>query len=821
MRTKCTFLLLTLLLCSGIFYSNAQCDENAVCGDCGTYTYPDDFPGDNNANEDIDQGANGKTDAPLDTVEWQNGNLNGQNSHFIEGHSVPYRAIFTDVPTCTPIRLTLNFDVLESGHFALDYLTSYQQLEPHNAPFGHDEEIVAPLRGLDLTGCTFDPDAPTTASLPEPCAGDATTDAILTSSFADLEADHGDQVMSAWGAQICDMWYGLEDGTETCPDLSGSCINGDNQTVTQYLTIEFMATNDLVVFAWGGHISKYQDYGYCDDGVTSAASSGLSGSPYHMRLDGWTLNNIGNMDRSLKIDAVFAQPECAIYGDSAQCQDSILTFSTNPLSPESDAGYTYQWEIINNNSNATIVGASNEREVDVNVGDENSSFEIQVTIDGDVFTTSSTCSRIIDVHPSLECTASNDGPLTCDKTEVTLEGSLVGARIANLVYDNSMSSDVDLDNNSPDYSYTAFTLRSDFTSLEEDYQRIDVEEESVTNSARTRLYYSWTGPDGFTSDQQSPKVSEAGTYELIISDSATGCQSICETTVEIDTLKPECSIDDHGILTCTTTSITLDGTSSTAGATYEWNTGATTATIDVTEPGTYTVTMTAPNGCTSECSTEVEEDTEKPECSIDDYGVLTCTTTSITLDGTSSTAGATYEWNTGATTATIDVTEPGTYTVTVTAPNGCTSECSTEVEEDTEKPECSIDDHGVLTCTTTSITLDGTSSTAGATYEWNTGATTATIDVTEPGTYTVTVTAPNGCTSECSAEVEEDTEKPECSIDDHGVLTCTTTSITLDGTSSTAGATYEWNTGATTATIDVTEPGYLYSYCDCTKWLYK
>ena len=49
------------------------------------------------ANPDLDQCANGPAATPVACTgaNWQNGNLNAGNSHYIEGQSVPYRAIFT------------------------------------------------------------------------------------------------------------------------------------------------------------------------------------------------------------------------------------------------------------------------------------------------------------------------------------------------------------------------------------------------------------------------------------------------------------------------------------------------------------------------------------------------------------------------------------------------------------------------------------------------------------------------------------------------------------------------------------------------------
>ena len=61
---------------------------------------------DANASVDIDQCANGPLSSPVPCIggAWQNGNLNGNQAHYLEGDSVPYREVFSDLtaagPTC-------------------------------------------------------------------------------------------------------------------------------------------------------------------------------------------------------------------------------------------------------------------------------------------------------------------------------------------------------------------------------------------------------------------------------------------------------------------------------------------------------------------------------------------------------------------------------------------------------------------------------------------------------------------------------------------------------------------------------------------------
>src|SRR5882724_10846789 len=86
------------------------------------------------ANEaaNIDQCRNGQISAPVQCAgsAWVNGNLGGENSHYREGDSVPFRATLTGIDTSvTTHTLTIQYDTLQSGKHAYDYLTSYNRTE--------------------------------------------------------------------------------------------------------------------------------------------------------------------------------------------------------------------------------------------------------------------------------------------------------------------------------------------------------------------------------------------------------------------------------------------------------------------------------------------------------------------------------------------------------------------------------------------------------------------------------------------------------------------------------------------------------------------
>ncbi|NGY38412.1 hypothetical protein FQU23_012930 [Flavobacterium sp. XN-5] len=285
-------------------------------------------------------------------------------------------------------------------------------------------------------------------------------------------------------------------------------------------------------------------------------------------------------------------------------------------------------------------------------------------------------------------------------------------------------------------------------------------------------------------------------------------------------LTPNANAGADKVLTCTTTSLALSGSSTTAGATYSWVasnggnivSGANTATPTVNAAGTYTLSVSIPSNplCIGTDVTLVTLNNTLPNAAAGPDKVLTCATTSIALSGSSTTTGATFSWAasnggnivSGGTTATPTVNAAGTYTLTVTDPaNGCIATDVALVTLNNTAPNANAGADKVLTCTITSIALSGSSTTAGATFSWAasnggnivSGATTATPTVNAAGTYTLTVTNPaNGCTATDVALVTLNASLPNVNAGADKVLTCTITSIALSGSSSTADATFSW-----------------------------
>ena len=77
------------------------------------------------------------------------------------------------------------------------------------------------------------------------------------------------------------------------------------ETAKQQIEVTFHVDSPTAVLAWGAHIAQCSVWG-TDANDKCRSAGGISGSPYHMRQIDWTLNNLGNQDRSMKASAVVA-----------------------------------------------------------------------------------------------------------------------------------------------------------------------------------------------------------------------------------------------------------------------------------------------------------------------------------------------------------------------------------------------------------------------------------------------------------------------------------------------------------------------------------
>ncbi len=291
----------------------------------------------------LDQAKNGTAASPTSPVDWVNGNLGSSNTHYREGHSVPYRMVFTDVATGSHY-VTIEWDIKHSGANAIDYITHFNRLLPHTYA-GHAAipaiETIDPLLGLGIGSPT-----PTTFPIPPPSSAGSSVPLPLPGqpriSFDALPA--GEKLMTIYNGTITGITY-LSQGNLLAATASTRC------------SISFIADSPTVVLAWGGHIGSAADWG------SGNSAGGISGSPYHTRLIEFDGGG-GNQDRSLSAQAVVLPPTCSISGLISVCSGTSNTYTaiTNGCSP------TFSWSFTSNTSGASFCSGTTSSTVCVSSG---------------------------------------------------------------------------------------------------------------------------------------------------------------------------------------------------------------------------------------------------------------------------------------------------------------------------------------------------------------------------------------------------------------------------------------------------------------------
>src|SRR5450759_3453444 len=286
--------------------------------------------------------------------------------------------------------------------------------------------------------------------------------------------------------------------------------------------------------------------------------------------------------------------------------------------------------------------------------------------------------------------------------------------------------------------------------------------------------YSWSGPDGFTSNnKQNPSINNAitaaaGAYKVTVT-AATGCTATNTTNLIVNALPIATMSSNSSVCVGNTINLTSSG-----GTGYSWS-GPNGFTSSAQNPsilnantamgGAYKVTATAATGCTATNTTSVIVNA-LPTASItitDNSGIanndgIICNGATATLTAS---GGTSYIWSSGETAAAITKGTEGTYTVTVINANGCTDTATAKVVVNA-LPVVEASNNGPV------FSFKALNLTGGpegmTTYSW-TGPSGFTSNSQSPsvsasalaamaGVYTLTVTNASACTNKATTTVE-------------------------------------------------------------------
>ncbi len=340
--------------------------------------------------------------------------------------------------------------------------------------------------------------------------------------------------------------------------------------------------------------------------------------------------------------------------------------------------------------------------------------------------------------------------------------------------------------------------------------------------------YQWmalTGNIVGSSDLQNITINQPGQYELLVTNTTTGCTATA--TVSVTTNPPIAAATANGPITCTQPTVALSGAGSSTGANidYVWTasgggtitSGQNSQNAVAGSAGTYVLAVTnTSSGCTSTATVTIAASNAPPTLSIQPPGSLDCDTQNLTLSATATPANAQLSWTatnggqlvSGQNTPSPTVNAAGTYTLLVTnQANGCTATASTTVTSLTTPPLAVVQMPANLTCQNPSIALSGSGSSAGAnfTYVWSSspggtivaGGNTLQPTVNTAAMYTLLVTnTVTACTATATVNVVSDQNMLVANANAPDTLTCTVGMVMLNSTGSSTGATfsYAWTT---------------------------
>ncbi len=275
------------------------------------------------------------------------------------------------------------------------------------------------------------------------------------------------------------------------------------------------------------------------------------------------------------------------------------------------------------------------------------------------------------------------------------------------------------------------------------------------------------------------------------------CTAVDTALVTRNITLPNANAGADKVITCSETMVTLSGSSTTPSVTFSWLategghivSGGTTSTPLVDAGGKYILTVTNPaNGCKAMDSALVTVDQRKP--------ALVCTGDELTCDSLLATAavtsnpseGVSYLWSptpiSGQGTRFARYDTPGSKKVVVTIlANGCKDSCEATITQNIRKPEvsCGAD---TITCARPQATAWVTSNPSeGVGYLWEpapiSGQGTTQAVYGSPGVKRVVVTIlSSGCKDTCTVDVQQNIAKP--------VLNCSGDELTCDSTEASA-----------------------------------
>jgi gliding motility-associated-like protein len=362
--------------------------------------------------------------------------------------------------------------------------------------------------------------------------------------------------------------------------------------------------------------------------------------------------------------------------------------------------------------------------------------------------------------------------------------------------------------------------------------------DASNSNSGTPYIITWSSPDGNILSGQNtlqPLIDRPGKYIISIINEDNGCVTRDSVDILDDFTIPNADAGDTSLFTCTTQSLFLDGSLSSAGTqyTYLWQTAdgniiskPDSVHVEINSPGLYRLVVTdLTNGCSSVDEVLIEADENLPVIQTLVPNMLNCNHATVTVNAGGSSDGANfnYVWSTfdGSfqllSKQVIQITEPGIYTLEITnTDNNCVSTRNIEITLDTIHPDVQISMPLILNCRDSFISpaIQILSQNQNLNAQWVTsngsifsGANTLSPVFNQSGFYELTLIDPdNGCTSIFNAVVTEDRVIPTVVLPFPDTITCRDPIHTISSTGSDTGSEFQYVWSTTNGNI-LSDPG--------------
>jgi hypothetical protein len=300
------------------------------------------------------------------------------------------------------------------------------------------------------------------------------------------------------------------------------------------------------------------------------------------------------------------------------------------------------------------------------------------------------------------------------------------------------------------------------------------------------------------STNQTLAVNSFGIYDVLVTDSVTGCTGTDTILVGINAA-PSFSLGSD-VTICAGNTVTFSGPSGQYH--YMWNTTDTTQTVTVGAASNYELTVTDTiNACFNSDTVALFVNPLPPVNLGSDTAICSASTPYVL---TAPSGAYNYNWSDMSTNQTLNVTSTGTYYVVVTDNVTTCYSSDTVIVSVNTSPVVTLGNDTTFCSASGPITLMATAGPYN--YLWNDMSTGMSLTTNTSGMYDVTVTdSISGCAAMDTVSITVN-QSPVVNL---GVDTSLCGgSLTLDAQN--AGSNYMWSTTANTQTITVSSTGNYY-----------